>query len=99
MGFFGKSAEEKAQEEEKNAKMDSIILTTLDLKMDYEIIDIVISKEIRADQTLAYYAGCKNLKERAAEIGADAVVGVQCFLCDLAIDGTRRWYGTAVKFK
>ncbi len=99
MGFFSKSPEEKVQEEALKAKIDNIILTTLDLKQDYDIIDIVISKEIRADQTLAYYAGCKNLKERAAEIGADAVVGVQCFVCDLDVAGTRRWYGTAVRFK
>ena len=97
MGFFGKSTEEKEQDEAKKAKTDRIILTTLDLKRDYEIIDIVISKEINGDQTSLYNEGKFNLKEQAAEIGADAVVGVQCFLCNNV--GIRRWYGTAVKFK
>ena len=103
MGFFGKSAEEKAQDEAKKAKINSVILTTLDLRRDYEIIDIVISEEIHADQKYLYDAGKFSLKERASEIGADAVVGVRCFLCNtdghITDSGNRRWYGTAVKFK
>ncbi len=103
MGFFSKSPEEKAQEEAMKAKIDNIILTTLDLKQDYDIIDIVISEEIHADQKALYDAGKRSLKERAAAIGADAVVGVQCFLCNtdghVTDSGNRRWYGTAVRFK
>lgn len=40
---------------------------------------------------------------RALEVGADAVIGVQCFLCNtdgkITNSGNRRWYGTAVKFR
>lgn len=43
MGFFSKSPEEKAAKAENEARIDSIILTTLDLKREYDILDIVIS--------------------------------------------------------
>lgn len=103
MGFFGKSAAEKERDAANKARLDGIVLTTLDLKRDYEILDIVISEEIRMDQKTAYDVGKQSLKKRAMDIGADAVIGVQCFLCNtdgkLTDSGNRRWYGTAVKFK
>ena len=99
MGFFGKSSEEKAAESANNARIDRIILTTLDLRCNYDIIDIVISEEINADEVKVYEKGKRSLKERAAAIGADAVIGVQCFLCNTGAHGIRRWYGTAVKFR
>ncbi len=99
MGFFGKSESEK--EQENRAKQ--IILTTTDLKQDYQIIDIVMSEEIHTHQKVMYEAGKTSLRKRAAEIGADAVIGVQCFLCNtdghVTDSGNRRWYGTAVKLK
>lgn len=103
MGFFSKSPEEKQKQLDKEAKVNSIVLTTLDLKRDYEIIDIVISEEIHTDQKFDYDAAKLSLRKRAAAVGADAVIGVQCFLCNtdghLTDSGNRRWYGTAVKFK
>lgn len=99
MGFFSKSPEQV----EKDTKINNIILTTMDLKQDYEIIDIVISEEIHVDDRCMYDAGKLSLKKRAAEVGADAVLGVKCFLCNtngkLTDSGNRRWYGTAVKIK
>lgn len=90
MGFFGNSS-----------NSDRVLLTTTDLKRDYDIIDIVMSKEITFDQKANFDAGKKSLQERAADIGADAVIGVHCFLSDAGGMGknTRRWYGTAVRYK
>ncbi len=101
-----KKAEEEALKAEKEAakeKIKGMILTTLDIKQDYEIIGIVISQEIWVDEKLDYETGMSSLKIRAAELGADAVVGVRCFFCNndgrITNSGNRRWYGTAVKFK
>lgn len=99
MGFFGKSAEEKAAEQAMNAQVESIILTTLDLKCDYDIIDVIWSDEARLDVDMDYRAQKNSLKKKAYEIGADAVVGVQLFLCNASSNGNRRWYGTAVKIR
>lgn len=89
MGLFGGNSN----------NWDNIICTTADIKCDYDVLDIIVSKEIAIDDRSNYDAGKRSLKQRAAEIGADAVIGVHCFFSHTAINGTRRWYGTAVKFK
>lgn len=99
MGLFGKSPEEKQAEAAIEAKANNIILTTTDLHRDYIILDIVISDEMLAENQKGYADGKHSLKKRAAEIGADAVIGVHCFLAHDISTGCRRWYGTAVRFK
>ncbi len=89
MGLFGGNSNNS----------DNIIITTADIKRDYDILDIIVSKEIALDERSNYDAGKRSLKQRAAEIGADAVIGVHCFFSNTVMNGTRRWYGTAVKFK
>lgn len=103
MGFFGKSAEEKAAEQALNAQAESIILTTMDLKCEYDILDVVWSDEVHMDIDADYRAQKNSLKKKAASIGADAVIGVRLFLCNVdgrvTNSGNRRWYGTAVKIR
>lgn len=101
MGFFSSS---KSKEEELvlEAKAEKIILTTMDLKRDYEILDIIWSDEVHLDLNIDYISQKNDLKKKAAAIGADAVIGVRLFLCNvdgrITNSGNRRWYGTAVKF-
>lgn len=102
MSFFSFSKSKEAKSA-LVSKSERIILTTLDINRDYEILDIIWSDEIHLDVNFDYTNQKNILKQKAAEIGADAVIGVRMFLCNidgrLTNSGNRRWYGTAVKFK
>lgn len=84
-------------------KIDSIILTTADLKRDYEVVDIIyefgqptsgnLGEKMIIDTIEAQKLA---LKIAAIKVGADAVVGVR--IADGGILESRL-YGTAVKFK
>lgn len=101
MGFFS-SSKSKEINSVLDAKAEGIILTTMDLKRDYEILDIIWSEEVHLDLNVDYTDQKNVLKKKAAVIGADAVIGVRLFLCNVdghvTNSGNRRWYGTAVKF-
>lgn len=102
MGFFS-SSKSKAEDLALESKAAGIILTTMDLKRDYEILDIIWSEEVHMDLNIDYTAQKNDLKKKAAAMGADAVIGVRLFLCNIdgrvTNSGNRRWYGTAVKFR
>lgn len=82
---------EKRAEEELKRKAENIILTTCDLKQDYEIIGL-----IHALGSYDEHDYIKILKTNAAKLGADAVIGIRKLRQS---DGYPELYGTAVKIK
>ncbi len=65
MGFFS-SSKSKAEELALESKAEDIILTTMDLKRDYEILDIIWSEEVHMDLNIDYTAQKNDLKKKAA---------------------------------
>lgn len=82
---------EKRAKEEFDRKIENIILTTCDLKQDYEIIGLVEGHGSYTDDTYI-----KDLKLNAAKLGADAVIGIRKIIRDYT---NPHLYGTAVKIK
>jgi len=87
------------------AQEKKIIFTTMDLKQDYEILDLVawvtsFTTGFLGDNITDVYNGCsREVKNQAIKLGADAVIGVQINLQNVAGMSTMSIYGTAVKFK
>ena len=90
------------------AEQKKIIYTTMDLKQDYEILDLVVWLETITSgsgfgdaMAGGYNTACKRIEEQAKKLGADAVIGYRVDIQNITRETAGRVliYGTAVKFK
>lgn len=77
--------------EEKKKKPKEVILTSTDIREDYEILGIV---SVRSGEVVLDSIN-EKLKEEAKNLGADYVIGINYF----NYSGYIYAYGTAVKIK
>ncbi|MDX9695189.1 MAG: heavy metal-binding domain-containing protein [Bacteroidales bacterium] len=101
--FTAKSVAVFSQDSQEQKK---IIYTTLDVKQNYEIIQIILAQSditstfSGSPVVKAYTSAWDQFKKNAESNGADAVVGVRFELENMnaQIVGRLLIYGTAVKF-
>lgn len=69
------------RKERKNKKMDNILITTGDIKANYEIIDVVFAMDSSKESLLksakpsqAFDKVKEKLKERTKQLGGNAVI-------------------------
>jgi uncharacterized protein YbjQ (UPF0145 family) len=90
-----------------SAEEKKIVWTTVDLKQDYEILDVITSLRTVTPGMFSdpmegeFNKACKNLEDQAKKLNADAIIGFRVEIQNITKDTAGRVlvYGTAVKFK
>jgi uncharacterized protein YbjQ (UPF0145 family) len=66
-----------AQIDQYKARVARVIVTTGDLKRDYEIVEVVMSLQAGQDWTRAWAGVLEALRGDAVKLGCDAVISLQ----------------------